>query len=65
MLRFTDQCARLFFAEARVVLAKMLWNFDLRLADGNAEGWLDKAAYIVYEPKALRVELVERKLGGE
>ncbi|PYI06808.1 cytochrome P450 [Aspergillus sclerotiicarbonarius CBS 121057] len=51
---------KFFFAEARVTLARLLWNFDLVLADSQADGWLDQKAYIVYEPKSLQVKLVDR-----
>ncbi|KAL3250623.1 hypothetical protein ABHI18_011096 [Aspergillus niger] len=52
---------KFFFAEARVTLAKLLWNFDLELAEPQAENWLEeRAAYIVYEPKPLLVKLFER-----
>lgn len=53
---------RLFSAETRVTVAKLLWNFDLKLADSHADNWLDnQAAYIVYEPKELSVKLINRR----
>ncbi|KAF2816388.1 cytochrome P450 monooxygenase-like protein [Mytilinidion resinicola] len=52
---------KLFLAEARVTLTKLLWNFDVVLADSNVNEWLDQAAYIVCEPKSLQVELIDRR----
>ncbi|TVY94170.1 Versicolorin B desaturase [Lachnellula willkommii] len=53
---------KLFFAEARVTMAKLLWNFDLKSADVDIDTWLDRRAYIVWEPKELRVELIDRRI---
>jgi hypothetical protein len=58
---FADSASRLFFAEARVTIAKLLWNFNIGFTDSDVDGWLDQAAYIVYEPKSLRVELIDRR----
>jgi len=52
---------KLFFGEARVTIAKLLWNFDILLADSGVDDWLDRRAYIVWEPKSLRVELANRR----
>ncbi|KAG9235759.1 cytochrome P450 monooxygenase-like protein [Amylocarpus encephaloides] len=54
--------SRLFLAETRVTLAKLLWNFELVLEDPVDE-WLDRAAYIVYEPTALKVKLIDQQNG--
>ena len=47
---------RVFLAQARVFLAKVVWNFDLVML-GNQEDWLDQKAYLVFEPKPLLVKL--------
>ena len=56
-LTFID---RVFLAEARAILAKMVFNFDMQLADPENWDWLDQKAYLVFEPKALGVLLKER-----
>ena len=52
---------RLFHAEARVTIAKLLWNFDIELFDKRTDWLKDQAAYIVYEPKSLLVKLLDRQ----
>ncbi len=51
---------RVFLAEARMILSKMIWNFELELADPNDCNWMDQKAYLVFEPKALMVKLKEK-----
>ena len=53
---------RLFLAEARLILSKVVWNFDLELIDPNDWDWMDQKAYLVFEPKALMVKLTEKVL---
>lgn len=53
---------RVFLAEARILLARTLWNFELSIAPGMVDDWLDQKAYLVFEPKPLRVSLVEKAL---
>lgn len=53
---------RVFLAEARLILSKMVWNFDLEMVDPNDWNWMDQKAYLVFEPKALMVKLKERAL---
>ena len=43
-----------------MVLSKMIWNFELGLADPDDWNWLDQKAYLVFEPKALMVKLKEK-----
>lgn len=53
---------KIFFAEARMILAKLLWNFDFQLAEPEEADWMtSQKSYLVFEPKALRVEVVERQ----
>lgn len=55
--------SKIFFAEARMILAKLLWNFDLQIAEPEAADWMtNQKSYLVFEPKALRVKLVERQV---
>lgn len=51
---------RVFLAEARMILSKMIWNFELEMADPDDWNWLDQKAYLVFEPKALMVKLREK-----
>lgn len=50
----------MFLAEARLILAKMVFNFDIELVDPDDADWMDQKAYLVFEPKALMVKLKER-----
>lgn len=45
-----------------MILSKMVWNFDLEMADPNDWNWLDQKAFLVFEPKALVVKLKEKAL---
>ncbi|KAA8563653.1 hypothetical protein EYC84_011675 [Monilinia fructicola] len=49
-----------FLAQARVTLARMVWNFEMELGNKNDGNWIDQRAYLVFEPKALHVRLKER-----
>lgn len=52
---------RVFLAEARILLARTLWNFELSLEPGaRVQDWMDQKAFLVFEPKPLRVRLVEK-----
>ncbi|KAK4446905.1 cytochrome P450 [Podospora aff. communis PSN243] len=51
--------AKVFLAEARVLLARLLWKFDLELAEDGA-GWLNQKAWLVYEPRGLKVRMTAR-----
>lgn len=54
--------SRLGYAEMRVVLARMIWNFDLELgADKENINYTDnRRAWIMYEDKALMVKVTPR-----
>ncbi|KAL6720905.1 hypothetical protein ACLMJK_000004 [Lecanora helva] len=51
---------KVFLAEARVILSKMIFNFDLGLADKSDWEWMDQKSYLVFEPKPLMVEMREK-----
>ena len=51
---------RVFLGEARVIVAKMLWNFEMHLVENGTKDWLDQKAYLVFEPTPLVVSLKER-----
>lgn len=52
---------RIALTEARLVLCKLLWNFDLQL-EGNHDNWVDDARfYILWELQPLKVRLTPVK----
>ncbi|EOA85420.1 uncharacterized protein SETTUDRAFT_91397 [Exserohilum turcica Et28A] len=54
---------KVFLAEARILLARTLWNFELALEPSTrVDDWLDQKAYLVFEPKPLCVKLLEKTL---
>ncbi|TPX17045.1 uncharacterized protein E0L32_012302 [Thyridium curvatum] len=54
--RVTNLFPSLAYAEMRLILAKILYNFDMRLADPNFN-WLDQKAYLLWNKPALNVYL--------
>ena len=56
---YIDMC-RVFLAEARMILAKTIWNFELEMANPDDWNWLDQKAYLVFEPKELIIKLSEK-----
>lgn len=42
-------------AEMKLILCKMIWNFDLALAESNPEDWTDQKAFLLYEKIPLNV----------
>ncbi|CAK7211410.1 hypothetical protein SCUCBS95973_001105 [Sporothrix curviconia] len=53
------------FAEARLILAQVLFNFDLALAEPANKDWLDQKAYVIWDTPAMRVFLKEAAHGTE
>ncbi|KEF51517.1 uncharacterized protein A1O9_12434 [Exophiala aquamarina CBS 119918] len=52
---------RLALAEARLVVAKLLWNFDIEL-DGDHKTWVEDARfYILWQLQPLNVKLTSVK----
>lgn len=47
------------WSEMRVILSKLLLNFDLELVD-NSDTWLDQNTYLVWEQGPLMVNLKAR-----
>jgi hypothetical protein len=45
----------------RLILAKVVYNFDMELADKNA-GWLDQKAFVLWDKPPLEVYLTPRKV---
>lgn len=48
------------YMEMRIILARLLWNFDFELCDESKE-WLKQKAFILYEKPPLLVKLTKRK----
>ncbi|KAL4736476.1 cytochrome P450 [Aspergillus similis] len=48
------------FAEMRVILARVLWNFDLELCQ-ESENWSDQKSYVLWEKGALMCRLKARR----
>lgn len=47
--------------EMRLILARVLWNFDLELSPGS-DRWVDQPIYTLYEKSPLMVKLRPRKV---
>lgn len=45
----------------RLILAKLIWTFDLELCD-SSKGWIDHKVYLLYEKPPLEVKLHPRSL---
>ncbi|KAL0939222.1 trichothecene c-15 hydroxylase [Colletotrichum truncatum] len=48
------------YAEMRMILARVIWNFDLRLAE-ESRNWLEQPVHILWNKSALKVHLTPRK----
>ncbi|KAL1854027.1 hypothetical protein VTK73DRAFT_8826 [Phialemonium thermophilum] len=49
------------YSEMRLILARLLFNFDIELADKNSQ-WLNQNAYIIWKKPPLEVYLHPRKV---
>jgi hypothetical protein len=52
---------RLFLAQIRVILTRLLYVYELDLANGNAQDWLKRPSYLAFEPRELFVKLHARE----
>ena len=53
--------SRLAWVEMKMVLAKVLWNFDLELAEKMKEGdWTDQKVYLLNEKMPMYVKMRPR-----
>lgn len=48
------------YVEMRMIMVKMLWNFDYELCD-ESDNWLDQKVYLVWKKEPLMVQLRPRK----
>lgn len=53
---------RTFLAESRLILARIVWAFELSLVDKEDKTWPENRAYLAYEPKPLMVTLREKSV---
>ncbi|KAM5353465.1 hypothetical protein ACJ41O_000115 [Fusarium nematophilum] len=63
----TCDCAAphsLAYAEMRLILARMIWNFDFKIAE-ESKAWIDdNKVYMIWEKLPLKVYLVPREKNG-
>jgi len=45
------------YAEMRLILAKMLWHFDLELADPDRDWYAGLKSYVIWERGSLKIRL--------
>ena len=43
-----------------LILAKIIWSFDLELAENNVKDWSDQKVWLLYESLAMNVKLASR-----
>ncbi|KAI4104269.1 MAG: hypothetical protein LQ339_003888 [Xanthoria mediterranea] len=52
------------WAEMNLILCKVLWHFDLELADGNKEDWsMEQKVWVLHERTSLFVKVMPRRRG--
>lgn len=53
------------WAEMRLIIARMLWNFDISMADpANPLDWNSLKTYLTVEKKPVMVRLMPRRVDG-
>ncbi|KAH8744430.1 cytochrome P450 monooxygenase [Diaporthe sp. PMI_573] len=50
--------------EIRIILARIVWNFEMRLAEDSKSWGEDQTAYVLWEKPPLNVHLTPRRLPG-
>ena len=57
----SDLHSRLAWAEMNLILCKVLWNFDMELAEENKSDWsMEHKIWLLYERNPLYVKLSPR-----
>lgn len=51
------------YVEMRIILARMIFNFDMELAEPEKD-WLDQDAFVLWDKPALNVKLTPRNKQG-
>ncbi|TKA50775.1 hypothetical protein B0A55_11949, partial [Friedmanniomyces simplex] len=49
------------YAEMKLILAKVMWHFELELAQETTGNWVDQKAWGLWEKRPLYVKLKEAK----
>jgi cytochrome P450 len=52
------------YNELRLILARLLWNFDLELCT-ESENWIKKKSFTAWEKKPMFVKLRQRKMSEQ
>ena len=60
LLNYANNMLSMAYHETRLLLAKVLYNFDLELAPGN-ENWINQPVYTLWEKKPLLLKLKPAK----
>lgn len=47
------------YAKMRLILARMIWNFDMELAP-ESRNWIDQLSFVVWDKPSLQVKLTPR-----
>ena len=55
-----DKSLRLAWAEMKLILAKVLLNFDLEISNKNKEAWDDTRVWLLHEKKPFWVKIHSR-----
>lgn len=48
------------YAEMRLTMAKIIWHFDLELAEPGRDWWNEQGTYLVWEKIPLMIQLHDR-----
>ena len=48
------------WAEMRLILARLVWNFDLSMAPGKQINWMELKMYIIVQKEPIRVRIRPR-----
>ena len=43
-----------------MIIANLLWHFDMKLADEADKNWLDQTVHLVWDKKPLLVKIMPR-----
>jgi hypothetical protein len=44
----------------RLIMANLLWHFDVEIAEEMGRGWLDQTTHLVWDKKPLLVKILAR-----
>lgn len=53
------------YVEMRLILARIMWNFDMEFADAEEKTWADRLmGFNLWNKPALRIKLTPRNMGA-